>query len=125
MATPISTARRNLVGRIERFLNRLDREPDGYEGEWALRAIMHLKHDEWPLGEQAMLRADRPDVASKADLADIPVPIAPIARAYLRDSSRRRRDTRTEQQIILGRVGPASPSQPRARERRLLPHNGG
>jgi hypothetical protein len=85
MTTPIATARRNLAGRIQRFLAQLGREPDGYEGEWSLRAIMHLRHDEWPAGEDAMRRAERPDLATKANLADIPLPIAPITRAYLRD----------------------------------------
>jgi hypothetical protein len=36
MTTPIATARRNLAGRIQRFLVQFDREPDGYEGEWSM-----------------------------------------------------------------------------------------
>jgi hypothetical protein len=62
MTTPIVTARRNLAGRIERFLDRLDREgrdPDEFEGNWTHRAIMHLKHDEWQLGSSANMQCSR------------------------------------------------------------------
>ena len=88
MTTPIATARRNLSGRIERFLTLLDsegRDPDEFEGEWTLRAIIHLKHDEWPGGEDAMRKAERRDMATEADLSLIPPPKAPITKAYLGD----------------------------------------
>jgi len=68
----MKTARRNVVHRIDRFLAGLDRErrePTAFEAHQVLAALGHLQVDRFPAGEDAMMRAERPDLAGAAAIA--------------------------------------------------------
>jgi hypothetical protein len=66
----ITTARRNLAQRIARFLGQLDRDtraPTVWEC-WCLEnALVLLESASYPAGEDAMMRAEKPDVFGTAD----------------------------------------------------------
>lgn len=59
----LATGRRNIVQRIARFIEALERaprEPDPWEGEHVQRALVALDELDYPRGEQAMMWAEWP-----------------------------------------------------------------
>jgi hypothetical protein len=58
--TALATARRNVTQRIARFIEALEqapREPDPWECEHVMRALVALDELDFPRGEQAMMWA--------------------------------------------------------------------
>ena len=61
--TALATARRNVLQRITRFIEWLEkapREPDPWEGEHVQRALAALEELDFPRGEQVMMWAEWP-----------------------------------------------------------------
>ena len=59
----MATARRNVVERIARFLDDLERdgrEPRHWQGSQVRAALSALERGNYPAGEDAMMRAERP-----------------------------------------------------------------
>jgi len=88
--TPVArrTARRNVVQRIDRFLAALAlarREPTAYEAHHVLQALEYLSLDQYAAGEDAMLRAERFDIAPPSWIAEVkPLP-EPVTLTQLRE----------------------------------------
>ena len=69
----MATARRNVVERIARFLNDLERdrrEPSHWEGDQGRHALAALERQNYPAGEDAMMRAERPDIFRSSTFAN-------------------------------------------------------
>ena len=69
----MATARRNVVERIARFLDDLKRdgrEPGHWQGDQVRHALAALERGNYPAGEDAMMRAERPDLLRSAILAN-------------------------------------------------------
>jgi hypothetical protein len=69
----MATARRNVVERITRFLDDLERdgrEPGHWQGDQVRHALAALERGNYPAGEDAMMRAERPDLFRSAILAN-------------------------------------------------------
>jgi hypothetical protein len=83
----IGTARRNLAGRIARFIDRLERErrdPNRLEGDYVLSALGHLAVDQGQKGEEAMMHAERAELATPQDIARVRVAYEPVTTKHLR-----------------------------------------
>jgi len=69
----MATARRNVVERIARFLDDLERdgrEPGHWQGDQVRHALAALERGNYPAGEDAMMRAERPDLFRSSVLAN-------------------------------------------------------
>jgi hypothetical protein len=80
-------ARRNLAHRITRLLETIEiqaREPNRLEGDFVLSALRHLAVDQWPMGEEAMMRAERAATASPQEIANVRAAYAPVSTKHLR-----------------------------------------
>jgi hypothetical protein len=69
----MATARRNVVERIARFLDDLERdgrEPGHWQGDQVRHALAALERGNYSAGEDAMMRAERPDLFRSAILAN-------------------------------------------------------
>jgi hypothetical protein len=83
----LATARRNLAQRIDRFIDSLEREgrdPNRLEADFALSALGHLAVDQWPMGEDAMMRAERAANATPAEVANARGGHKPVTAKHLR-----------------------------------------
>jgi hypothetical protein len=83
----IATARRNLAHRITRLLDKIEgenREPNRIEGDCVSSALTHLAVEQWPHGEQAMLRAERAEKARPKELANVRAAHEPFTIKHLR-----------------------------------------
>lgn len=83
----MATARRNLVQRVTRFLDALDREsrdPNRVEGDHVLSALGHLAVDQWPHGEEAMMRAERAITATPQEITNVRAAYEPATTKRLR-----------------------------------------
>lgn len=83
----LATARQHLVERITRFLEAVEREhrePNRLEAEFAMSALGFLAVDELPMGENAMMRAERAASATPPETANARLDFEPVTIAYLR-----------------------------------------
>jgi len=88
----MATARRNLAHRITRFLETIEsqsRRPNRLEGDFVLSALGHLATDQWPMGEEAMMRAERAGTATPQEIANVRAAYAPVSTKYLRSELER------------------------------------
>ena len=88
----MATARRNLAHRITRFLEAVEsqsREPNRLEGDFVLSALVHLAVDQWPMGEEAMMRAERAGTATPQEIAHMRAAYAPMTTKQLRSELER------------------------------------
>lgn len=70
--TPIATARRNLVQRIDNLLRRVAAgtlEPTAWQIDQVQRAIEQLEEERFAEGERTMSEAERPDLYQPAGYA--------------------------------------------------------
>jgi hypothetical protein len=70
----LATARQQLVERITRFLEAVEhehREPNRLEAEYVSSALGYLGVDQWPMGEKAMMRAERAASATPQEVASV------------------------------------------------------
>jgi hypothetical protein len=83
----MATARRNLAHRITRFLETVEsqsRQPNRLEGDFVLSALGHLAVDQWPMREEAMMRAERAGTATLQEIANVRAAYAPVSTKHLR-----------------------------------------
>ena len=69
----MATARRNVAERIARFLDDVERdgrELSHWEGDHVRYALAALERRYYPAGEDAMMRAERPDLFRSSNLAN-------------------------------------------------------
>jgi hypothetical protein len=88
----MATARRNLAHRITRFLKTVEsqsRQPNRLEGDFVLSALGHLAVDQCPMGEEAMLRAERAATATPQEIANVRAAYAPVTTKHLRSELER------------------------------------
>jgi hypothetical protein len=82
-----ATARQHLVERITRFLEAVEREhrePNRLEAEFVLSTLGFLGVDQWPMGECAMMVAERAASATPPEIANARPDYEPVTIAYLR-----------------------------------------
>jgi len=69
----VATARGNAVERIARLLDDLERDgrkPSHWEGDHVRYALAAVERRNYPAGEDAMMRAERPDLCRSSILAN-------------------------------------------------------
>jgi hypothetical protein len=88
MPTPLPTGRRNLRRRIERFLTALEgagRQPIPFEAKQIATALDCLAADEFAEGEEAMMWAEKADIAPFSRLAAAGEVAERLETAHLRE----------------------------------------